>query len=515
VTERATFPAITAFNDEHYRQLFEALDQGFCTIEVLFDKSGAPNDYRFMDVNAAFEQQTGLHDAVGRRMRELAPGHETHWFQIYGDVAITGEPVRFEQEAAALNRWYDVYAFRIGRPELRRVAILFRDITARKAAEWSAEAARRETDIANRTKDEFLAMLGHELRNPLAPMLTALQLMRLRGLHSVEQDILERQVRHLAGMVDDLLDVARIARGQIELKRAPVELCQVVLSAMEMAGPLLEQRQHLVDVQVPQHGAGINVDRARMAQVVSNLLTNAAKYSETGSRIAVTGGRHGNTVTVTVTDEGIGLEPEMIASIFDPFFQQKQAIDRAGGGLGLGLAIVRNIVAAHGGIVTAESAGHQRGTSFTLELAAVEVPSDHPAHTNGAALHRVSSERRVLVVDDNADAAEMLRRALEQFGYQVQVAIDGPSALARARAFQPSVVLLDIGLPVMDGYEVARRLVADAIVGRDVQFVATTGYGQAADFNRSRDAGFLDHLVKPIDLARVRALLESSVASAP
>jgi signal transduction histidine kinase/ActR/RegA family two-component response regulator len=515
VTERATLPSITAFNDEYYRQLFEALDQGFCTIELLFDADGAPNDYRFIDVNAAFEQQTGLHEPIGKRIKEFAPGHEEDWFRIYGDVATTGMPVRFEQEAAALQRWYDVYAFRIGKPELHRVAVLFRDITARKAAELRADRALREAEIANRTKDEFVAMLGHELRNPLAPMFTALQLMRLRGLHSTEQDILERQVKHLSQMVDDLLDVARIARGKIDLKQAPIELCQVVLTAMEMAGPLLEQRQHLVDVHVPQHGVGINVDRARMAQVLANLLTNAAKYSDPGSRIVVAGARNADKVTVTVSDEGIGLEPGMLASIFEPFVQQAQAIDRSRGGLGLGLAIVGNIVTAHDGIVTAKSDGHGRGASFTVELAAVDVPAAGAEIGVDALPIAVNPNQRILVVDDNADAAEMLRAGLEQFGYQVQVAIDGPSALDRARSFQPSTVLLDIGLPVMDGYEVARRLIDDAIVPADAQFVAITGYGQPADLDRSRDEGFAGHLVKPIDLQRLRALLERSVASGP
>ena len=204
---------------------------------------------------------------------------------------LSGLSVRFEQEAAALKRWYDVYAFRVGEPHLHRVAVMFSDITERKQAELGMARARAEAETANRAKDEFLAMLGHELRNPLAPMLTALQLMRLRGHQSREQEVLERQVRHLAGMVDDLLDVSRITRGRLELKRQPIELRDIILSAMELAGPLLEERRNLVDLEVPQEGAGIHGDRARMAQVVSNLLTNAAKYSEPGSHILVRGGR--------------------------------------------------------------------------------------------------------------------------------------------------------------------------------------------------------------------------------
>jgi PAS domain S-box-containing protein len=634
----------TSFTEDHYRTLFESIDQGFCTIEVLFDAAGAPSDYRFLDVNRAFEQQTGLHDAVGRRMLELVPAHEAHWFQIYGEVALTGEPVRFEQGAAALGRWYDVYAFRVGDPALRRVAILFSDISARKQAEralhasearyralahsttnsiyrlsadgrqllevygggvaqhpntadprsswfhdyvhpddrervreawlvavangttfelehrgqshggtwgwllsravpvWNSEgviaewvgsatditarreaeealrrsetdheAARREAERANRTKDEFLAMLGHELRNPLAPILTALQMMRLRGSESGEQEILERQVKHLTRLVDDLLDVSRITRGTIELHRRPMELRDVVVRAMETAGPVLEQRQNLVEVQIPRCGAAIDGDRDRLAQVLSNLLTNAAKYSEPGSRIVLRGQRSGDVVRVSVKDEGIGIPPEMLGSVFDAFVQQPQSLERAGGGLGLGLAIVRNLVAAHGGTVRAESGGLDCGTEFTVELPAVDM-------AGGSAVERLTSQpnrpaagakRRILVVDDNEDAANMLRAVLEQLGHVVEVAFDGPSALARAEGFHPDTVLVDIGLPVMDGYEVARRLRSMRESSEVVRLLAVTGYGQEADRQRALQAGFEHHLVKPIDLHKLERLIES------
>jgi signal transduction histidine kinase/CheY-like chemotaxis protein len=499
----------TLYSDDYRRHLFEAFDQGFCTIEVLLDDAGTPVDYRFLEVNAAFERQTGLHDPIGRRMRELAPAHEEHWFQIYGQVALTGTPVRFEEEAAALDRWYDVYAFRVGTPELRRVAILFNDIAPRRRAEMALQAAREQAEEANRAKDEFLAMLGHELRNPLAPMLTALQLMRLRGQHSREQDVLERQVRHLGRMVDDLLDVSRIARGAIELKRRPTELCEVVLSAMELAGPLLEQRQDLVEVQVPQRGAVVEVDRARMSQVLANLLTNAAKYSPPGSHILVRGERDGGLVRVSVKDEGMGIAPDMLERVFDAFVQQPQPIDRSVGGLGLGLAIVRNIVRAHGGTVRAQSGGTNQGAEFVIELAAAEAP----AGVEGAAEYSAppaneQAHRRILVVDDNHDSAEMLQSALEQLGYVVEVVFDGPSALSRAASFQPAIVLLDIGLPVMDGYEVARQLQAAHGRRGSMRLIALTGYGHDADRQRSHDAGFEHHLVKPIDLEQLRRLLE-------
>ena len=379
-------PSETAVSDTHYRALFNAIDQGFCVIEMLFDEHGTPVDYRFVETNAAFEAQTGLRDVTGRRVRELAPSLEEHWFRIYGDVARTGTPHRFEQEAAALGRWYDVYAFRIDIPERRRVAVLFQDITARKRAEFALHAgedalrrseaehaaARREAEDANRAKDRFLAMVGHELRNPLAAMLTALQLLRLRRGKSPEHDVLERQVKLLSRIAEDLLDASRITRGIVELRREPVELCVVVLRAMELAGPLLEQQQDYVEVDVPLTGAVVNVDRDRLAQVAANLLTNAAKYSNRGSRIAVRGSRRGDVVQLRVEDEGFGLRPEALDTIFEPFRQEPQSMEHAHGGLGLGLAIVRKLVEAHGGTVRAESAGVGRGSQFIIELPAVD-----------------------------------------------------------------------------------------------------------------------------------------------
>jgi CheY-like chemotaxis protein len=333
--------------------------------------------------------------------------------------------------------------------------------------------------------------------------------MRLRGSASREQDVLERQVKHLTRMVDDLLDVARITRGQIELQREPIELSVVVARAMELAGPILEQRRNHLDLDVPQHGAGIDADPDRMAQVVANLVTNAAKYSEPGSRITVRGRRAGSVVCVSVKDEGIGIPSDMLASVFDAFVQQPQALERSGGGLGLGLAIVRNLVAAHGGRVRAESPGPSHGSEFIVELPATEVNAHAPEQRrSGSHEARTAQRARVLVVDDNEDAASMMRAALEQMGYLVDVASDGLSALDRAATFHPGVVLLDIGLPVIDGYEVARRLRSQED-GAPMRLIAVTGYGQETDTRRSRDAGFERHLVKPVDLDELERIIQS------
>ncbi len=264
-----------------------------------------------------------------------------------------------------------MYAFRVGEPECRQVAVLFRDITERRTGEIALSAARADAERANRAKDAFVAKLAHELRAPLAPMLTAIQLMRLRGWTSREQDVLVRQVNHLARMVEDLLDISRINRGELVLHRQPTELSQVVLLAMELAGGRLDR--HVVDVCVPTVGAGVNVDLGRMAQALSNLLTNAAKYSDATSRIGITGYRNGETVRISVTDSGIGVPADLRQRIFEPFVQQPEALERAAGGLGLGLAIVHDIVSAHGGTVRVETGRDNHGSEFIIELPAVAV----------------------------------------------------------------------------------------------------------------------------------------------
>jgi signal transduction histidine kinase len=370
-----------------------------------------------------------------------------------------------------------------------------------------AEQALRETD---RRKDEFLAMLGHELRNPLAPMLTALELMKLRGAAETfrkETEVLERQVRHLVGLVDDLLDVSRITRGKIELRCQKVEIAEIVARALEMASPLLEQRKHSVTVDIPPEGLAVNGDPTRLAQIVSNLLTNAAKYTDPGGSVTVCASTDGATVKLGVRDSGAGIPPELLPRIFELFIQGARTFDRAQGGLGLGLPIVKNLVELHGGTVEAMST-LGAGSEFVVRLPAAE-PSSRDARTPMPQSAPARAERRmkVLVVDDNTDAAAMLLEVLSASGYAVQTAHDGPSALALATRFSPDVAVLDIGLPVMDGYELGGRL--KTLPGlEDLRLIALTGYGQESDRTRSTQSGFSAHLVKPVDLTALRRLLE-------
>ncbi len=394
------------------------------------------------------------------------------------------------------------------------------DVTLRKAEEAErqalvkhATAARREAEAANRSKDEFLAMLGHELRNPLAPIVTALHLLRLRDgdQSQKERSIIERHVTHLVRLVDDLLDVSRITSGKIELKCEPIELAEVVAKALELASPLLEQRRHELVVTVPEHGLAVYGDVTRLAQVVSNLLTNAAKYTEPGGRVTLIAERFAENIVLRVRDTGIGIAPEMLPKVFDLFAQETQALSRSQGGLGLGLAIVRSLVGLHGGTVSAESAGLGRGTQMTVQLPAIEPPTSFAlAATFSASAPAIQPSEwtsSVLVVDDNQDAAEVMAEALQAWGYTVRVAYDGPAAVRLVTEFTPGIALLDIGLPIMDGYELARLFKQNPGLRR-TRLIALTGYGQESDREQSRAAGFDAHLVKPIDMTVLRTLLK-------
>ena len=407
-----------------------------------------------------------------------------------------------------------------------------RELVARIGSQLTLSAARREAELqkqqmdhlrveaesASRAKDEFLAMLSHELRNPLSPILTALQLMRLReGADAVERErvIIERQVRHLTRLVDDLLDVSRVTQGKIELRRHPLELAEVVAKGVELASPLFEERHHELTLTVPATGLVIDADEQRLTQVVANLLTNAAKYTDARGRIDVVARAEGEEAVLSVRDNGIGMPAPLVPAVFDLFVQGPRAFDRSHGGLGLGLAIVRSLVTLHGGSVAAASDGPGRGSEFTVRLPLSKAARPGVAGGEGTVPQAARSPvrgTRVLVVDDNPDAADALAEALRIGGYDVRTANDGVQALAIAATFRPEVALLDLGLPVMDGYELCERL-RNAPETRGTRVVALTGYGHAAHRERSRATGFDEHLVKPVDIGTVHEILRRLEAS--
>ncbi|MDF2693369.1 MAG: luxQ1 [Labilithrix sp.] len=502
------------------RELHDRLEVERLTIAGIFAQAPVPvailrgEDLICESANNAYVKGVaGGQDIIGKPILATVPELEQQGFgRLLLEVMRTGVPyVGRDQRLEGPDEdtyWTFLYApLRGGADErVEGVIAICNDVTEQVEARKSLEQLASAAEVANRTKDEFLAMLGHELRNPLSPIVTALQLMRLRGVPSREQEIIERQVKHLTRLVDDLLDVSRITRGKIELHREQTELSDIVGRAVEIVSPLLERRQMKLEVQVPSAGVSLNADPARLAQVFANLLSNAAKYSEPRSRITLRTELAGTDVRVHVLDEGAGIEPEMLGKVFDMFVQRRQSSDRSGGGLGLGLAIVKSIVEMHGGIVSARSEGPGKGSEFIVELPRTDLPV---ASGRAPARHALESGRtRILVVDDNDDAAEMLKYALEGLGYVVDVAHDGPSALEHASAFQPEIALLDIGLPVMDGYEVAQRLGHARREGQELHLVALTGYGQQSDRERSAAAGFERHLVKPVDLTELVRIVQ-------
>jgi len=352
----------------------------------------------------------------------------------------------------------------------------------------------------SRRKDEFLAMLGHELRNPLTPILAGARVLRERAPQPcpAEIAIIERQATQMARLLDDLLDVGRISRGRIELRKQRQELFGIVEHALESTLPLLEERRHRLIVNVPFQGLTVDVDTVRLAQVISNLVNNAAKYTKPGGTVTVRATRDGDEVRLSVADNGAGIPPDRLARVFELFEQGPRSLERAEGGLGIGLTVVKNLVEMHGGRVEAVSDGVGRGSEFVVRLpAAAPVARIEPQAIRVPEARQVrSTGRRVLVVDDNPDILTILADVLTWKGFQVEIARSGPAAIEAARAFRPEAVLLDIGIPGLDGYEVARQLRADPMLAT-TRLIALTGYGQQSDRDRAHAAGFHHHMVKP------------------
>ena len=386
------------------------------------------------------------------------------------------------------------------------------DVTDRKRAEQVLQEA-------NRAKDEFIATLAHELRNPLAPIRTGLEIIKRdpdNGPASARaRDTMERQLAHMIRLIDDLLDISRINSGKIRLEPSRTRLAAAVESAVEISRPLIESRGHHLQVELPQQGIELMADATRLAQTLGNLLNNAAKYTPPQGHIRLKAWQEGATAVIEIADDGVGIPAEMLDQVFSLFTQVGRTLDRAQGGLGIGLYLVRSLVELHGGSVTASSEGPGRGSVFTLRMPCLlPMPAAPAAGVGEIRATNASAGLKVLVVDDNIDAAESLATVLQMTGRQTCTVYDGAGVLQAARAFGPDVVLLDIGLPGMSGYDVARQLRADPAMSRSI-LIAVTGWGGEEDRRRSREAGFDEHLTKPIDLGTLDPLLQRFAAEPP
>jgi PAS domain S-box-containing protein len=503
LTERRREQESLRQSEERFRLLVDGVkDYGIFMLDP---------DGRIISWNAGAERIKGYGaiEIIGRHFSVFYPPELIAAEWPAHELRIARTEGRYEEEAWRVRKdgsrfWASVVISAVydRSGELRGFAKITRDLTQRQRMQQLQEASRQMS--------EFVAMLAHELRNPLAPIRNAMQVMSLRGLEDPQLEwcrtVVDRQVALLGHLVDDLLDVNRITTGKIQLKREPVLISLVIERALESSSPLIQERKHRVEVSVPEEPLVVQGDSTRLSQVFLNLLNNAAKYTPENGLIQISGKAEGQHAVIRVRDNGLGIAPELLPKVFDLFVQGSRSLDRAEGGLGIGLALVREIVRLHGGSVSVSSAGVQQGSEFTVKLPLVtrsphQMKSEQDTETAIPARHR-----RILVVDDNSDSAESMALLLRASGHEVHTAHDGASALEQAGAHKPEIVLLDIGLPGMSGYTVAKRL--RAIPELDaVTLIAMTGYGQEEDRKRSRDAGFDHHLVKPIDLAVLTALL--------
>ena len=469
-----------------WQATFDAIGDGVCLLD---------GDGLVVRSNRAAESILGMDaaDLIGHRVDDLVDPLTAQGDQRIGDrwFRRACDPI-FDDEGVAVGS-----------------VCVFTEVTDRHRLEDELRARAEALAEDDRRKDEFLAMLAHELRNPLGPILNAFEVIRIGGLSDDEivniRQVAERQARHLARLVDDLLDVSRITTAKIQLRREPVDLVAVIERVSEQIRPNVESHRHQFTVEVDTTPLPMIGDPTRLDQIFTNLVNNAAKYTEPGGSITLRATRVGETARLEVVDTGIGISSDMLPKVFDLFTQVDHTLDRSQGGLGIGLTLVHRLVELHGGTVSVQSEGAGRGSTFTVELpltdsARVEATARKP-------LKVTAPTRKILVVDDQVDAASVLARLLRTRGHQARSTGDGASALEAIAVERPDVVLLDIGLPGMNGYEIARRIKADTSL-TSILLVALTGYGQDADIRLAREAGFDHHLVKPTDLEAIEALFD-------
>jgi PAS domain S-box-containing protein len=499
--------------EDRQRRIYEAALSNTPDLVYVFDRN-----HRFVYANEALLHMWGKtrDEAIGRNCLELGyePWHAEMHDREIEQVVATRRGIRGEVPFSGADgrRIYDyIFAPVIGAGgDVVAVAGTTRDITERQQAEQAIREQAQRLVEADRGKDEFLATLSHELRNPLAPLRNSLALLRMSGGAEASMAnvhaLMERQVDHLVRLVDDLLEVSRITRGTFELRRERIDLGAIIRNAVETSEPLIYEGKHRLSVSLPDELLWLDGDPVRLAQILANLLNNAAKYTDDGGDLAVLARRDGDTAVITVRDNGRGIAAEALPRLFEMFSRGDGAGGRAQGGLGIGLALARRLAAMHGGTLDARSDGPGHGSEFfvTLPLAA----DQSSAVARDSRLKPAIRHQSILVVDDNRDAADSLALILQHLGSEVRIARDGGEALDILRDYSPTVILLDIGMPVLNGYEVARAI-RTRFPGRRPALVALTGWGQEKDVLAAREAGFDHHLVKPVEIAALQRLLAS------
>ncbi len=522
--ERARTEEKLRESEERFRAIFDSIDEGFCIVELIFDENNKPIDYRFVQANPAMERLTGLKDALGKTARELVPDLEEFWFETYGKVALKGESVRFENYAKPLNRWFEVYASRVG-DSTSRVAIVFNNITERKLAEQEREESfkreqilRRQAEDASRAKDEFLAMLSHELRSPLNAMLGWATMLKLGNMDSEQTvhavNLIERNTRLQNALIEDLLDVSRIISGKMRLEPANISFISVVQNALDTARQAAAAKGIELAAALDPAADEMHGDIFRLQQMIGNLLTNAIKFTPQNGNISVSLQKQNDTAKLIVKDSGIGIAPELLPHIFDRFQQADASTKRQFGGLGLGLTIVKNLVELHGGTITAHSDGIDSGSEFVIELPLLNKfepplvprekrPDNSSLENKTAKIWKTDpfANKKILVVDDESDSLELIRYILIENGAEVSCVNSAKEVLQALHNDKFDLLISDLGMPEMDGYDLIREIrQTQKEYYTKIPAIALTGYVSADDRARVLQAGFQTHLPKPLDI---------------